>query len=110
MSFGSTHEKRQQAARKHADTKHTCPICGKVCKGNGYANHKRACLKKHASIGYLTPVALNAAKLAAEAQHQQDIADIPTRITAILRGERAASLERKGEREDNSPARIGPEM
>lgn len=83
MSFGATHEKRQQAARKHADTKHTCPICGKVCRGNGYANHKRACLKKHASIGYLTPVALttplNAAAHEAEERRNDDADHGPAR-------------------------------
>lgn len=43
MGFGSTKSRRTQAARKHADRKHTCSRCGRVVYGNGYYNHKRAC-------------------------------------------------------------------
>lgn len=42
MSFGKTHEKRMQAARKHADREHICK-CGKVIKGNSYFNHIKHC-------------------------------------------------------------------
>lgn len=29
--------------RAHARIRHVCPRCGKVCYGNGYHLHKRAC-------------------------------------------------------------------
>lgn len=30
-------------AQAHARRSHTCGKCGRVCYGNGYANHKAAC-------------------------------------------------------------------
>lgn len=47
-------------AQAHARRRHECPRCGKVCFGNGYANHKKAC-KIH--IRYVGDVAWCSAKL-----------------------------------------------
>lgn len=51
---------RRSRAQAHARRRHVCPRCDKVCFGNGYANHKRAC-KLH--IRYGLDVAWCSAKL-----------------------------------------------
>jgi hypothetical protein len=47
MPFGGSKSRRQQAARKHAEREHECPICGRTVRGNGYYGHFRACKAKH---------------------------------------------------------------
>lgn len=43
MSSGRNHSRRHQAARQHARYEHTCPVCGRTIRWNGYRNHRRAC-------------------------------------------------------------------
>ena len=45
---GSTMPYGKNSARKHADRLHVCGLCGKKVYGNGYSNHKRACIKREA--------------------------------------------------------------
>lgn len=41
--FGSTASRRRQAARKHADRVHVCPLCSREIRGNGYYRHRESC-------------------------------------------------------------------
>jgi hypothetical protein len=41
MPFGGSKSRRQQAARKHAEREHECPICGRTVRGNGYYMHRK---------------------------------------------------------------------
>src|SRR6185369_5348405 len=51
MSFGKTMDRRRQVAKCHVRTEHICPRCYRKIRGNGYFNHKIACIDKNPTTG-----------------------------------------------------------